>query len=61
LTVDINFNETIDIFSNKKDEYLVSAYVLSNGQNKLSNNYKNTFTYDCDEGQMIKDKDMSMG
>jgi hypothetical protein len=64
LTADMKFNKTNEISSIKKDEYFVCAYVLSNGQTKLSNkNNNNTsaITYDCDEGQTVKGKDMSMG
>ena len=64
LTADMKFNKTNEISSIKKDEYFVCAYVLSNGQTKLSNNNNNTtsaITYDCDEGQTVKGKDVSMG
>jgi hypothetical protein len=65
LTADMKFNKTNEISSIKKDEYFVCAYVLSNGQTKLSNNNNNNntsaITYDCDEGQTVKGKDMSMG
>src|SRR5829696_10529670 len=62
LTADMKFNKTNEISSIKKDEYFVCAYVLSNGQTKLSNNNTtNAITYDCDEGQTVKGKDVSMG
>jgi hypothetical protein len=62
LTADMKFNKTNEISSIKKDEYFVCAYVLSNGQTKLSNNNNTSaITYDCDEGQTVKGKDMSMG
>jgi hypothetical protein len=62
LTADMKFNKTNEISSIGKDEYFVCAYVLSNGLTKLSNN-NNTraITYDCDEGQTVKGKDVSMG
>jgi hypothetical protein len=64
LTADMKFNKTNEISSIKKDEYFVCAYVLSNGQTKLSNNNNNTttnaITYDWDEGQTVKGKDVSM-
>jgi hypothetical protein len=63
LTADMKFNKTNGISSIGKDEYFVCAYVLSNGLTKLSNNNNNTraITYDCDEGQTVKGKDVSMG
>jgi len=63
LTADMKFNKTNEISSIKKDEYFVCAYVLSNGQTKLSNNNNNksAITYDCDEGQTVKGADVSMG
>src|SRR5215207_7878114 len=62
LTADMKFNKTNEISSIKKDEYFVCAYVVSNGQTKLSNNNTtNAITYDCDEGQTVKGKDVSMG
>ena len=62
LTADMKFNKTNEISSIGKDEYFVCAYVLSNGLTKLSNN-NNTraITYDCDEGQTVEGKDVSMG
>src|SRR5215208_4571129 len=63
LTVEMKFNKTNEISSIGEDEYFVCAYVVSNGQTKLSNNNNNisAITYDCDEGQTVKGKDMSMG
>lgn len=63
LTADMKFNKTNEISSIKNDEYFVCAYVLSNGQTKLSNNNNTTsaITYDCDEGQTVKGKDVSTG
>jgi len=63
MTAYMKFNKTNEISSIKNDEYFVCAYVLSNGQTKLSNNNNNTsaITYDCDEGQTVKGKDVSMG
>ena len=62
LTVEMKFNKTNEISSIKKDEYFVCAYVLSNGLTKLSNNNNTSvITYDCDEGQTVKGKDVSMG
>ena len=62
LTADMKFNKTNEISSIGKDEYFVCAYVLSNGQTKLSNNNtSNAITYDCDEGQTVEGKDVSMG
>jgi hypothetical protein len=62
LTAEMKFNKTNEISSIGKDEYFVCAYVLSNGQSKLSNNNNtNAITYDCDEGQTVEDKDVSMG
>jgi hypothetical protein len=62
LTADMKFNKTNEISSIKQDEYFVCAYVLSNGLTKLSNNNNtNAITYDCDEGQTVKGKDVSMG
>jgi len=59
----MKFNKTNEISSIKKDEYFVCAYVLSNGPTKLSNNINHTsaITYDCDEGQTVEGKDVSMG
>jgi len=64
LTANIKFNKTNEISSIEKDEYFVCAYVLSNGQSKLSNNNNNdtnAITYDCDEGQTVEGKDVSKG
>ena len=62
LTADMKFNKTNEISSIKNDEYFVCAYVLSNGQTKLSNNNTTSaITYDCDEGQTVKGNDVSMG
>lgn len=62
LTADMKFNKTNEISSIGNDEYFVCAYVLSNGQTKLSNNNtSHAITYDCDEGQTVKGKDVSMG
>jgi hypothetical protein len=62
LTAEMQFNKTNEISSIKKDEYFVCAYVLSNGLTKLSNNNNTSvITYDCDEGQTVKGKDVSMG
>jgi hypothetical protein len=63
LTADMKFNKTNEISSIKEDEYFVCAYVLSNGQTKLSNNNNTTsaISYDCDEGQTVKGKDVSNG
>src|ERR687897_3274950 len=62
LTADMKFNKTNEISSIKNDEYFVCAYVLSNGQTKLSNNNTTSaITYDCDEGQTVKGKDVSTG
>jgi hypothetical protein len=62
LTASMKFNKTNEISSIGNDEYFVCAYVLSNGLTKLSNN-NNTgaITYDCDEGQTVEGKDVSMG
>ena len=58
----MKFNKTNEISSIGKDEYFVCAYVLSNGLTKLSNNNNTSaITYDCDEGQTVKGKDVSMG
>src|ERR671913_384868 len=60
LTADMKFNKTNEISSIKNDEYFVCAYVLSNGQTKLSNiNNTSAITYDCDEGQTVKGKEDS--
>ena len=65
LTVEMKFNKTNEISSIGEDEYFVCAYVVSNGQTKLSNNSNNNntsaITYDCDEGQTVKGADVSMG
>ena len=63
LTAEMKFNKTNEISSIKKDEYFVCAYVLSSAQTKLSNNNNNksAIIYDCDEGQTVKGKDVSMG
>ena len=62
LTADMKFNKTNEISSIGEDEYFVCAYVLSNGQTKLSNNNNTSaITYDCDEGQTVEGKDVSMG
>jgi len=62
LTANIKFNKTNEISSIEKDEYFVCAYVLSNGQSKLSNNNNTSaITYDCDEGQTVEGKDVSKG
>lgn len=62
LTANMKFNKTNEISSIGKDEYFVCAYVLSNGQLKLSNNNNtNAITYDCDEGQTVEGKDVSKG
>ena len=62
LTAAMKFNKTNEISSIGNDEYFVCAYVLSNGQSKLSNNNNtNAITYDCDEGQTVEGKDVSMG
>jgi hypothetical protein len=61
LTADMKFNKTNEISSIGEDEYFVCAYVLNNGQIKLSNNNTSAITYDCDEGQTVKGKDVSMG
>jgi hypothetical protein len=62
LTADMKFNKTNEIASVGEDEYFVCAYVLSNGQSKLSNNNNTSaITYDCDEGQTVEDADVSMG
>ena len=63
LTAAMKFNKTNEISSIGNDEYFVCAYVLSNGLTKLSNNINHTsaITYDCDEGQTVEGKDVSMG
>jgi hypothetical protein len=62
LTAEMKFNKTNEISSIGEDEYFVCAYVLSNGQTKLSNNNNTSaITYDCDEGQTVEGKDVSMG
>jgi hypothetical protein len=63
LTAYMKFNKTNEISSIGEDEYFVCAYVISNnGQTKLSNNNNTSaITYDCDEGQTVEDKDVSMG
>jgi hypothetical protein len=61
LTAAMKFNKTNEISSIGNDEYFVCAYVLSNGLTKLSNNNTNAITYDCDEGQTVEGKDVSMG
>ena len=62
LTAAMKFNKTNEISSIGNDEYFVCAYVLSNGLTKLSNNNTTTaITYDCDEGQTVEGKDVSMG
>jgi hypothetical protein len=66
LTANMKFNKTNEISSIENDEYFVCAYVLSNGQSKLSNNNNNNnntnaITYDCDEGQTVEGKDVSKG
>ncbi len=61
LTAEMKFNKTNEISSIGNDEYFVCAYVLSNGQTKLSNNDSSAITYDCDEGQTVEGKDVSMG
>ena len=62
LTAAMKFNKTNEISSIGNDEYFVCAYVLSNGLTKLSNNKNTTaITYDCDEGQTVEGKDVSMG
>ena len=61
LTGEMKFNKTNEISSIWNDEYFVCAYVLSNGLTKLSNNNTNAITYDCDEGQTVEGKDVSMG
>jgi hypothetical protein len=62
LTAAMKFNKTNEISSIGNDEYFVCAYVLSNGLTKLSNNNNTTaITYDCDEGQTVEGKDVSMG
>src|SRR5918995_299575 len=62
LTAYMKFNKTNEISSIGEDEYFVCAYVISNGQTKLSNNNNNNaITYDCDEGQTVKGNDVSMG
>ena len=63
LTAAMKFNKTNEISSIGNDEYFVCAYVLSNGPTKLSNNINHTsaITYDCDEGQTVEGKDVSMG
>ena len=58
----MKFNKTNEISSIGKDEYFVCAYVISNGQIKLSNNNNTSvITYDCDEGQTVKGADVSIG
>lgn len=59
LTSNMEFNKTNEISSIGNDEYFVCAYVLSNGQTKLSNNNTSAITYDCDEGQTVEDKEVS--
>jgi hypothetical protein len=63
LTAAMKFNKTNEISSIGEDEYFVCAYVLSNELTKLSNNNNHTsaITYDCDEGQTVEGKDVSMG
>jgi hypothetical protein len=62
LTAAMKFNKTNEISSIVNDVYFVCAYVLSNGLTKLSNNNTTTaITYDCDEGQTVEGKDVSMG
>ena len=63
LTAAMKFNRTNEISSIGNDEYFVCGYVLSNGPTKLSNNINHTsaITYDCDEGQTVEGKDVSMG
>ncbi|MDW0151034.1 MAG: hypothetical protein QOK89_11695 [Nitrososphaeraceae archaeon] len=62
LTAAMKFNKTNEISSIGNDEYFVCAYVLSNGLTKLSNNNNTSaITYDCDEGQTVEGKDVSMG
>jgi len=65
LTVEMKFNKTNEIISSiGQDEYFVCAYVLNNGngQTILSNNRNaSAITYDCDEGQTVEGKDVSMG
>jgi hypothetical protein len=61
LTVEMKFNKTNEISSIGEDEYFVCAYVVSNGQTKLSNNNTSAMTYDCDEGQTVEGADVSMG
>jgi hypothetical protein len=62
VTAAMKFNKTNEISSIGKDEYFVCAYVLSNGLTKLSNNNTTiAITYDCDEGQTVEGKDVSMG
>jgi hypothetical protein len=61
LTADMKFNKTNEISSIGEDEYFVCAYVVSNGQTKLSNNNTSAMTYDCDEGQTVEGADVSMG
>jgi hypothetical protein len=63
LTAAMKFNKTNEISSIGNDEYFVCAYVLSNGPTKLSNNINHTsaITYDCDEGQTVEGKDVSVG
>src|ERR671910_3678094 len=64
LTAYMKFNKTNEISSIGEDEYFVCAYVISNGQTKLSNNNNNNtsaITYDCDEGQTVEDADVSNG
>ena len=61
LTAEMKFNKTNEISSIGNDEYFVCAYVLSKGQTKLSNNNTSAITYDCDEGQTVEGKDVSMG
>ena len=62
MTAYMKFNKTNEISSIGKDEYFVCAYVISNGQIKLSNNNNTSaITYDCDEGQTVKGADVSIG
>lgn len=62
LTAAMKFNKTNEISSIGNDEYFVCAYVLSNGLTKPSNNNNTSaITYDCDEGQTVEGKDVSMG
>ncbi len=62
LTAYMKFNKTNEISSIGEDEYFVCAYIINNGETKVSkNNNTNAIRYDCDEGQTVEDADVSMG